>query len=151
MSFLSFFESSFYRFYPACIFFLVTGHTCCATEKPLIICEFEYMRIIQNRPMTEFAVQFNFHSFFDIRVRLDYYVYVVVPSHFPVVCWTMLKSRIGADFMNPTLTSLVNLALTVGVVIPVSRELSLNDLRPSSSSDFRIEISNVHCNRTEDR
>jgi hypothetical protein len=32
----------------------------------------------------------------------------------------MLKSIIGdTDFISPTLTSLVNLALTVGVVMPV--------------------------------
>ena len=43
--------------------------------------------------------------------------------------------------MNPTLTNLVNLALTVGVVIPVSRETSRNDLRPSFKSDFRIDTS----------
>jgi hypothetical protein len=43
--------------------------------------------------------------------------------------------------MNPTLASLVNLALTVGVVIPVSREISRNDLRPSFSKDFRIDTS----------
>ena len=54
----------------------------------------------------------------------------------------MLKSRIGdTDFMNPTLTSLSNRALTVGEVIPVSREISLNDLRPSFYNDFRIETS----------
>jgi hypothetical protein len=36
---------------------------------------------------------------------------------------TRLQSKIGdTDFMNPTLTNLVNLALTVGVVIPVSLE-----------------------------
>jgi hypothetical protein len=41
------------------------------------------------------------------------------------------KLRIGdTDFINPILTSLVNLALTVGVVMPVSREISRNDLRP---------------------
>jgi hypothetical protein len=39
------------------------------------------------------------------------------------------------------LTSLVNLALTVGVVMPVSREISRNDLRPSFNSDFKIDTS----------
>jgi hypothetical protein len=54
----------------------------------------------------------------------------------------ILKSSIGeTDFINPTLTSLVNLALTVGVVMPVSREISRNDLRPSFKSDFRIDTS----------
>src|SRR5215216_6986163 len=45
------------------------------------------------------------------------------------------------DFINPTLTSLVNLALTVGVVMPVSRETSRNDLRPSFNNDFKIDTS----------
>ena len=36
----------------------------------------------------------------------------------------MSKLRTGdTDFINPTLTSLVNLALTVGVIIPISREI----------------------------
>jgi hypothetical protein len=52
----------------------------------------------------------------------------------------MSKLRTGdTDFINPTSTSLVNLALMVGVVIPVSREISRNDLWPSSNSDFRID------------
>jgi len=53
---------------------------------------------------------------------------------------TRLESKIGdTDFTNPTLTNLVNLALTVGVVIPVSREISRNDLRPSLSNDLRLD------------
>jgi hypothetical protein len=40
------------------------------------------------------------------------------------------KLRIGdTDFMKLTLTSLLNLALTVDVVMPVSREISRKDLR----------------------
>ena len=55
---------------------------------------------------------------------------------------TRLESRIGdTDFKNPTLTNLLNLALTVGVVIPVSREISRNDFRPSLNNDLRIETS----------
>jgi hypothetical protein len=44
----------------------------------------------------------------------------------------ILKSKIGdTDFINPTLTSLLNLALKVGVVIPVpgiSHEMSFDHL-----------------------
>jgi hypothetical protein len=40
--------------------------------------------------------------------------------------------------MNPILTSLWDLALTVGVVMPVSPEISLNDLRPSFINDFSM-------------
>jgi len=56
---------------------------------------------------------------------------------------TRLESKIGdTDFRNPTLTNLLNLALTVGVVIPVSREISRNDFRPSYvRNDLRIETS----------
>ena len=52
---------------------------------------------------------------------------------------TFLKSRIGeTDFINPIFTSLSNLALTVGVLIPVSREICRKDLRPSFSNPFRM-------------
>jgi hypothetical protein len=48
-------------------------------------------------------------------------------------------SRIGdTDFTNPALTCHVNLALTVGVVIPVLCETLRDDLWPSFSNDLRI-------------
>jgi hypothetical protein len=53
-------------------------------------------------------------------------------SDLPMLSSTILKSKIGdIDFINPTLTSLLNLALIVGVVMPVSRDIPRNDLRPS--------------------
>lgn len=54
-------------------------------------------------------------------------------------------SRIGQiDFITPKLTSLLNLFLTVGVLIPVSLEILRNDLRPSLNSAFKTAIS-VSC------
>ena len=44
------------------------------------------------------------------------------------------------DFMNPTLTSLKS-CLNSYVVMPVSLEISRNDLRPSFNSALRIDIS----------
>ena len=41
--------------------------------------------------------------------------------------------------MKPIFTNHSNLAYTVGVDIPVSRETWLNDLRPSLNNDFKID------------
>ena len=43
--------------------------------------------------------------------------------------------------MKPIFTNHSNLAYTVGVDIPVSRETWLNDLRPSLNNDFKIDTS----------
>ena len=45
--------------------------------------------------------------------------------------------------MKPIFTNLSNLAFTVGVDIPVSRETWLNDLRPSLNNDFKIDINTI--------
>jgi molybdopterin-guanine dinucleotide biosynthesis protein len=45
---------------------------------------------------------------------------------------TLLKSKTGrTPLIKPILTSLSNLALTVGVVIPVSLDICLKDFLPS--------------------
>ena len=43
--------------------------------------------------------------------------------------------------IKPMLTSLSNLALTVGVVTPVSLDICLNDFLPSFKRDFIIAMS----------
>ena|SRR5215208_2351037 len=45
------------------------------------------------------------------------------------------------SLIKPMLTSLSNLALTVGVVIPVSLDICLNDFIPSFKNDFIIAMS----------
>jgi hypothetical protein len=48
------------------------------------------------------------------------------------VLFTLPKSKIGrTPIIKPTFTNLSNLALTVGVVIPVSLDICLNDFLPS--------------------
>ena len=51
-----FLKSSFYRFYSSSIFFLVTWHASCTTEKPLIICKLVNMWGRRDRTFTEFTV-----------------------------------------------------------------------------------------------
>ena len=45
--------------------------------------------------------------------------------------------------MKPIFTNLSNLAFTVGVDNPVSRETWRNDLRPSLNNDFKIDTSKL--------
>src|SRR5688500_11980559 len=55
---------------------------------------------------------------------------------------TLFKSKTGrTPLIKPTLTNLSNLALTVGVVIPVSLDICLKDFLPSFKSDFISAIS----------
>jgi hypothetical protein len=61
------------------------------------------------------------------------------------------RSRLEKEFFEkkvlrsykPFATSLSNLAFTVGVDIPVSRETWRKDLRPSLNSDFKIDTSKL--------
>jgi hypothetical protein len=49
-------------------------------------------------------------------------------------------SKIALDaFIYPTLTSLLNLALTIGVVCQFLPEISCNNLQPSFNNTFRLE------------
>ena len=58
------------------------------------------------------------------------------------VLFTLLKSKTGrTPLIKPILTSLSNLALTVGVVIPVSLDICRKDFLPSFKSDFIIAMS----------
>lgn len=58
------------------------------------------------------------------------------------VLFTLPKSKTGrTPLLKPILTSLSNLALTVGVVIPVSLDICRNDFLPSYKSDFIIAMS----------
>lgn len=53
------------------------------------------------------------------------------------VLFTFPKSYTGrTPLIKPILTSLSNLALTVGVVIPVSIDICLNDFLPYFKSDL---------------
>jgi hypothetical protein len=56
--------------------------------------------------------------------------------------YTFSKSKAGrTPLINPTFTSLLYLAFTVGIVIPVSHDFCLKDFLPSSNMDFRIDTS----------
>ena len=52
-----------------------------------------------------------------------------------------MEKIVDIDLINPTFTSLSNLALTVGVLIPVERDISRKDLRPSFNNSLIIETS----------